>query len=80
MPRSGAHSKRHLRSVDELIVDGAITRPTWQALAGELDKQQLLDLIFTVGSYDTLDGMMSSLELGIDDEISELMQKYDELF
>jgi alkylhydroperoxidase family enzyme len=69
-----------LRSVDDLIVDGAISTATWQTLAGGLDKQQLLDLIFTVGSYDTLARMMSSLELGIDDDIHDLMQRYDELF
>lgn len=69
-----------LRAVDELIVDGSIGTPTWQSLAAELDTQQLLDLIFTVGSYDTLARMFSSLQLDIDDGIDELMQKYDELF
>lgn len=69
-----------LRSVDELIVEGAISRSTWQTLAAELGTQQLLDLIFTVGSYDTLAAMMSSLELGIDDDIHDLMGRYDQLF
>jgi hypothetical protein len=46
----------------------------------ELGTQELLDLIFTVGSYDTLAGMTSSLELGIDDDIRDLVQSYDQLF
>lgn len=68
-----------LRAVDELI-DGAIGTATWQTLAAELDTQQLLDLIFTVGAYDTLARMFSSLQLPIDDDIAGLMQRYDELF
>ncbi|MGV0770640.1 carboxymuconolactone decarboxylase family protein [Mycobacterium syngnathidarum] len=69
-----------LRAVDELIIDGTIGEATWGVLAAEFDKQQLLDLIFTVGGYDTLARMFSALDLGIDDDIYELMQKYDELF
>ncbi|WP_255058962.1 hypothetical protein [Mycolicibacterium arenosum] len=40
----------------------------------------MLDVIFTVGAYDTLARMFSSLELEMDDEIGEFMQRYDELF
>ena len=69
-----------LRSVDELIHDGVISESTWQLLAGDLDEQQLLDLIFTVGLYDILARLFASLELQIDDDISELMKRYDELF
>ena len=70
-----------LRAVDELISEaGSISTPTWQALGNHLDTQQLLDLIFTVGAYDTLARMFSSLELEIDDEIGEFMKRYDELF
>lgn len=69
-----------LRAVDELIIEGTVTESTWGVLAAEFDKQQLLDLIFTVGGYDTLARMFNALELGIDDDIYELMQKYDQLF
>ena len=69
-----------LRSVDEMIIDGAISSSTWQVLAAELDTQQILDLIFTAGGYDTLARMFNSLELSMDDDIPELMSRYDELF
>lgn len=69
-----------LRATDELVVDGAISRSTWAVLAEGLDRQQLLDVIFTVGGYDTLAQMFSSLELAIDDDIQELMGRYHELF
>jgi alkylhydroperoxidase family enzyme len=67
-----------LRAVDELIADGVITETTWNTLAGELDHQQLLDVIFTVGAYETLAFMTRSLELDDrhDDNIRELTLAY----
>jgi alkylhydroperoxidase family enzyme len=64
-----------LRAVDELVGDGVISRPTWDVLAGELDAQQLLDVIFTVGAYETTAWMMRSLELDLDPELTELRSK-----
>jgi AhpD family alkylhydroperoxidase len=79
-PFWGALDAALLRAVDELIGAGAIGAPTWAALSAHLDAKQLLDVIFTVGAYDTLARMFSSLELDLDDEIAEFMQRYDELF
>ena len=55
-----------LRASDELVDDGVISSDTWAALALELDEQQILDLIFTVGSYTVLAWMMRSVELDLD--------------
>jgi alkylhydroperoxidase family enzyme len=41
-------------AVDELLGDAKVADGTWEALAGELDEQQLMDLVFTVGAYDAL--------------------------
>lgn len=43
-----------LRAVDELLADAKVADGTWEVLAGELDVQQLMDLVFTVGAYDLL--------------------------
>jgi AhpD family alkylhydroperoxidase len=40
-----------VRATDELLAGWTITEPTWEALAGTLDDRQLMDLVFTVGSY-----------------------------
>jgi 4-carboxymuconolactone decarboxylase len=40
-----------LRAVDELHADSFIGDPTWKALAGRYNTEQLLDLIFTAGQY-----------------------------
>ncbi|HEY6789246.1 MAG TPA: carboxymuconolactone decarboxylase family protein [Trebonia sp.] len=43
-----------LRSVDEIVADRYICDATWTQLAEHLDRQQLMDLVFTVGAYDML--------------------------
>ena len=58
-----------LAAVDELVVDGAIGDGTWAALAAELDAQQLLDLIFTVGAYDALAMALGSFRVALDEDL-----------
>jgi alkylhydroperoxidase family enzyme len=67
-----------LRAVAELIEDGAIAAPTWATLATELDAQQLLDLVFTVGAYETLAWMMRSFALELDDDLLEAVARSDD--
>jgi 4-carboxymuconolactone decarboxylase len=69
-----------LRAVDELILDGGISASTFTVLTAELDVKQILDLICTVGTYETLARVFASLEVEMDDDINELMARYDELF
>lgn len=64
-----------LRSVDELLLDGEISEPTWSALSQSMSAQQLLDLIFTVGGYDTLAKVFDSLQLEIEEDTVELMTR-----
>ena len=58
-----------LAAVDELIGDGEIADPTWQLLAGELDEQQLMDLVFTVGAYEILALAFRSFGIELDDDL-----------
>lgn len=62
-----------LRAVDELIGEGSVSNETWATLAADLDARQLLDVIFTVGSYEVLAWMMRSFDLPLDDEIEGLL-------
>lgn len=64
-----------LRAVDELIDDGAIATSTWETLAAELNAQQLLDVIYTVGAYETLAWMIRSVDIRLDDDLQELWSK-----
>jgi alkylhydroperoxidase family enzyme len=65
-----------LRAVDELIADAEISAATWSVLTEQLDTQQVLDLIFTVGAYDVLAMAMKSCGLQLDDDL----RKWHSLF
>lgn|SRR5918997_1011728 len=58
-----------LRAVDELIDDAAIADATWAVLAADLDEQQLMDLVFTVGAYDLLAMAMRTFGIELDDDL-----------
>ncbi len=60
-----------LRAVDELIGDGVISDETWRVLADDLDTKQLMDVIFTVGAYETLAYLFRSFGLEPDDDDPE---------
>jgi alkylhydroperoxidase family enzyme len=58
-----------LRAVDELLDDAMVADATWRALAGELDDRQLMDLVFTVGAYDTVAMAFRSFGVELDDDL-----------
>ena len=62
-----------VRAVDELVGDGMIADATWTALAAELDEQQLMDLVFTVGAYEVLAMALRSFDVELDDDLQTEM-------
>ena len=58
-----------LRAVDELVRDAMVSDATWEVLAGELDVEQLMDLVFTVGAYDALAMAFRSFAIPLDDDL-----------
>jgi AhpD family alkylhydroperoxidase len=52
-----------VRAADELLDTAEVADATWEALAGELDTQQLMDVVFTVGAYDLV--AMAFLTFGV---------------
>ena len=58
-----------LRAVDDLVQGGVITDTTWAALAEHLNEQQILDVIFTAGSFAMLASMLDSLGIELDDDL-----------
>jgi alkylhydroperoxidase family enzyme len=58
-----------VRAVDELVGDALISDSTWAALAGELDEQQLMDLVFTVGAYEVLAMAFRSFGVELDADL-----------
>jgi len=58
-----------LRAVDELVEGAMVGGETWTVLARELDQQQLIDLVFTVGAYETLAMAFRSFAVELDDDL-----------
>lgn len=58
-----------LRAADELVQNARIADATWVILAGELDTQQLMDVVFTVGAYDLLAMALRTFEIELDDDL-----------
>jgi len=59
-----------LRSVDEMVADRHVSDETWQALAKHLDRRELMDLVFTVGTYDLLAMAFDTFGLELDPGMS----------
>jgi alkylhydroperoxidase family enzyme len=71
-PSAGSWSpleRAMLAAVDELVRDAKVADGTWAALAAELDQQQLMDLVFTVGAYDLLAMAFRSFGIQLDDDL-----------
>jgi alkylhydroperoxidase family enzyme len=58
-----------LRAADELVRDATISDATWAVLAATFDDRQLLDLVFTVGAYDTLAMALRVCGTPLDDDL-----------
>src|SRR4051812_25022430 len=58
-----------VRAVDELVRDAKIGDATWAVLTVDLDTQQLMDLIFTIGAYELLAMAFNSFGVELDDDL-----------
>jgi alkylhydroperoxidase family enzyme len=56
-------------AADELIDDARVSDATWTVLAAELDQQQLMDVVFTVGAYDLLAMAFRTFDVGVDQDL-----------
>ncbi|MCY4136393.1 MAG: carboxymuconolactone decarboxylase family protein [bacterium] len=58
-----------LRAVDELHHNHGWSDDTWNELAEAFDTRQIMDLLFTVGAYDTLAVAFNCFDLPLDPEL-----------
>lgn len=58
-----------LRAVDELHHDHTWSDSTWSELAEAFDTRQVMDLLFTIGAYDTLAVAFNCFDLLLDPEL-----------
>ena len=64
-----------LRAVDELHADAFVTPPTWDALAERYSREQLIDLVFTVGQYNLVSMALNTLGVQLDEGIPGFPEK-----
>ncbi len=58
-----------LSAADELVADARIGDETYAVLSGELDTQQLMDIVFTVGAYEVFAMAMRTFDVDLDDDL-----------
>jgi alkylhydroperoxidase family enzyme len=58
-----------LTAADELVATANVTDATWSALAAELDEQQLMDVVFTVGAYEIVAMAFNSFGVELDEDL-----------
>jgi alkylhydroperoxidase family enzyme len=58
-----------LQATDELVNDSFISDETWQKLSGFYDKEQLIDLVFTVGQYNLVSMALNTLGVQLEDGV-----------
>jgi 4-carboxymuconolactone decarboxylase len=57
-----------LRAVDELDEKSKISDQTWAALGAQLDEQQRMDLVFTIGNYVALAMALNTFGVEVEDD------------
>jgi len=58
-----------LRAADELVELARVGDETWATLASELDAEQLMDVVFTVGAYDLLAMALRTFDIEVDEDL-----------
>jgi alkylhydroperoxidase family enzyme len=58
-----------LGAADELLADARISDTTWRVLVAELDDQQLMDVVFTVGAYDLVAMAFRTFDVELDADL-----------
>jgi alkylhydroperoxidase family enzyme len=61
-----------LRASDELYADACISAATWARLAQRYNEQQLLDIVFLVGCYETVAMMMKTVAIPLEEGVPPL--------
>lgn len=59
-----------LQAVDELLTDHVIGDETWRGLESSLSEHQLIDLVFTIGTYCMIAFALNSFGVPIDDRFT----------
>jgi len=59
-----------MRAADELVAKHQISDPTWAALAGRYDVQQLMEVVFVVANYSLMAMVTNSFEIRPESDVA----------
>lgn len=65
-----------LEATEQLTEAGTLDDAHWQALSQILDRQQIMDFLFTVGTYVLLGQVVNAIGIEREDALLELAQEY----
>jgi 4-carboxymuconolactone decarboxylase len=71
-PNWNAQDRAVLCSVDELWKSSQISDATWAALAGHFSRQQLMDLVFTIGQYVMLSWAIAAFKMPLESGVNRI--------
>ncbi len=74
-PHWNSEEKTVLHATDQLVDSSDLDDETWQALGRFLDYQQLLDFLFTVGTYVQLALVCNAIRIEREDELQDLAER-----
>jgi len=69
-PTWSAPEAAMLRAVDELVERATLSGATWSALVAAFSTEQLMDLVFTVGTYDLLAMAIGAFGVDLDEDLA----------
>jgi alkylhydroperoxidase family enzyme len=70
-PEWDPHERALLLAADELVADARIADGTYAALSATFDSRQMMDVVFTVGVYETFAMAMRTFGVELDDDLRE---------
>ncbi len=66
------HDRTVLRAVDELWGNSRLSDDTWTALSRHFSKQQIMDLVFTIGNYVMLSWSLAAFGVQLEDRVDKI--------
>jgi 4-carboxymuconolactone decarboxylase len=65
-----------VRAVDEFNAHSTLSDATWNALAAQLERRQIMDLLFTIGTYAMVAFVINTIQIDREPELQALAQRY----
>ena len=65
-----------LKGAREMTLDGEMSKATFDALARDLDKERMVDLVVTIGFYNAVVRVLASLEIDVEPDYQPYLDEF----